>query len=64
MYLFEFVESDVHQPPRSQDFEHLVDQIPGDGLDQPQRPLDRVLGVPDLAQVVENGLQSSVHDAF
>jgi len=56
-HFYEFVEADVHQPPGPENLQHLVDQVPGDGLHQPQGALDRVLGVPDLAKVIENGLK-------
>lgn len=47
----------MHELPGAQHLEELGAQVSGDGLHQTQCSLDRVLGVPDLFQVGENGHQ-------
>ena len=57
-HLLKLIKWDVHQSARTQYFEHLCAEIAGDCLQQSQRPLDRVLGGADLAQVVKDRLHS------
>ena len=40
-HFLELVEGDVHQPTGPQNLHQLAHQVPGNGLNQPQRPLDR-----------------------
>ena len=47
----------MHEPPRAQHLEELGAEISRDRLHQTQRPLDRVAGVTDLAQMREDGLE-------
>lgn len=47
----------MHELACAQDFEQLGAQVSGDGLHQSQRALDGVFGVPDLAEVSEDGHQ-------
>ena len=58
-HLFELVEADVHETSSSENLEHLVDQISRNSLHQSESALDRILRVPNLAKVVENGLKKS-----
>ena len=55
-HLLELLERDEHEAARVEHLEQLVAEVPGDGLHQPQGPLDRVLGVADLAQVGKDAL--------
>lgn len=56
-HLFKLLVGHVHELAGAQHLEQLGAEVAGDGLHQPQRPLDGVLGVADLLQVGEDGHQ-------
>ena len=56
-YLLKLLKGDVHEAPRTQHLQQLLQQVPRDGLHQAQSTLDRVLRLTCLPQMSEDELQ-------